>query len=409
MTAGAQRKPQAGFDIDRIIAAIRAALPADVAAAPLHQPCFVGNEWAYVKECLDTSYVSSVGGFVTRFEKQMAEAAGTAHAVAVVNGTAALHVCLLLAGVGQGDEVLAPALTFVATANAISYCGAIPHFVDSDPRTLGIDPRRLGDYLRRTTVRRGADLVNPRTGRRIKAIVAMHSFGHPVDMEPLLALGEEFGLFVIEDAAESLGSRYKGRATGSWSRLAAFSFNGNKIITTGGGGMIVTDDERLARRAKHLTTQARMPGPEYRHDEVGYNYRLTNLAAALGVAQLEQLPDFLAKKSAIAERYDSAWKRIAGITAPPRAPWASSSSWLYSVLLDPARFGCDRRALHERLLARGIQTRPIWSPLHTQPMYRDAPRLGGDVAESLFAQGLSLPCSVTLDPAAQQRVIDAIG
>jgi perosamine synthetase len=400
MTAGAQRKPQAGFDIDRIIAAIRAALPADIAAAPLHQPCFGGNEWAYVKECLDTSYVSSVGGFVTRFEKQMAEAAGTAHAVAVVNGTAALHVCLLLAGVGQGDEVLAPALTFVATANAISYCGAIPHFVDSDPRTLGIDPRRLGDYLRRTTVRRGADLVNPRTGRRIKAIVAMHSFGHPVDMEPLLALGEEFGFFVIEDAAESLGSRYKGRATGSWSRLAAFSFNGNKIITTGGGGAITTDDAALAEAAKHLTTTAKLPHPwAFIHDRVGYNYRMPNLNAAVGCAQLEQLPDFLAAKRVLAERYRRALAGVPGASFFVEPPFARSNYWLNALLLDEAHAG-ERDALLARSNADGLATRPVWTLMHHLPMYAECPRMELPVAESIERRLVNLPSGAGLAPRA---------
>jgi perosamine synthetase len=396
MSAGAQRKPKAGFDIDRVIAAIRAALPEGIAAAPLHQPRFAGKEWDYLKECLDTSCVSSSGGFVTRFEKQIAEAAGTAHAVAVVNGTAALHVCLLLAGVGQGDEVLAPALTFVATANAISYCGAVPHFVDSDPATLGIDPRRLGEYLRLTAVRRGADLVNPRTGRRIKAVLPMHSFGHPVDMEPLSAVAAEFGLFVIEDAAESLGSRYKGRPTGAWARLAAFSFNGNKIVTTGGGGAITTDDAELARAARHLATTAKLPHPwAFIHDQVGYNYRMPNLNAALGCAQLEQLPDLIAAKRVLAERYRRALSDVPGVSFLLEPPFARSNYWLNALILDEAHAG-ERDALLHRCNAEGLSVRPVWTLMHHLPMYAHCPRMDLTVAESVERRLVNLPSGAGL-------------
>jgi perosamine synthetase len=398
MTGGAQRKPDSGFDIDHVIAAIRAALPSEVTAAPLHQPCFRGNEWTYVKECLDSSYVSSVGGFVTRFERDIAEAAGTSHAVAVVNGTAALHVCLLLAGVRPGDEVLAPALTFVATANAISYCGAVPHFCDSDPQTLGIDPRRLGDYLRRITVRRGDDLVNPRTGRRIKALVPMHSFGHPVDMEPLLELGAEFGLFVIEDAAESLGSRYKGRPTGGWARLAAFSFNGNKIITTGGGGAITTNDAELAKAAKHLTTTAKLPHAwSFVHDQVGYNYRMPNLNAAVGCAQLEQLGAFLAAKRVLAERYRRALAGVAGVVFVAEPPFARSNYWLNALLLDVGHAG-ERDALLAKSNADGLATRPAWTLMHHLPMYADCPRMELPVAEDIEQRLVNLPSGAGLAP-----------
>jgi perosamine synthetase len=398
MTSVAQRKPETGLDIDRVIAAIRAALPDGIATAPLHKPCFDGNEWTYLKECLDSSYVSSVGSFVPRFEKQVAEAAGTAHAVAVMNGTAALRVCLLLAGVARGDEVLAPALTFVATANAISYCGAVPHFVDSDLRTLGVDPRRLGEYLRRSTVRRGDDLVNPRTGRRIKALMPMHSFGHPVDMEPLLALAAEFGLFVIEDAAESLGSRYKGQPTGGLARLGAFSFNGNKIVTTGGGGAITTDDAELAQAAKHLTTTAKLPHPwAFIHDRVGYNYRMPNLNAAVGCAQLEQLPDFLAAKRALAERYRGALADVPGVSFVVEPPFARSNYWLNALLLD-AGHAAERDALLARSNAEGLATRPVWTLMHHLPMYADCPRMELPVAEDIARRLVNLPSGAGLAP-----------
>jgi perosamine synthetase len=386
------------FDVDRTIAALRQALPPNIALAPLHQPCFGGNEWLYLKECLDTTFVSSVGSFVTRFEGQMADVAGTAHAVAVINGTAALHICLLLAGVRAGDEVLAPALSFVATANAISYCGAVPHLVDSDPVTLGIDPRRLADYLRDIAARRGPDLVNRRTGRRIRAVVPMHTFGHPVDMEPLLALADALGLWVIEDAAEALGSRYKGRPAGCWGRLAAFSFNGNKVVTTGGGGAITTDDSELAQRAKHLTTTAKLPHPwAFVHDEVGFNYRMPNLNAAVGCAQLEQLGDFLAAKRVLAERYRRALAGLPGLSFVAEPPFARSNYWLNALLLDEAQAG-QRETLLERSNAAGLATRPAWALMQHLPMYADCPRMDLPVAESIERRLVNLPSGAGLAP-----------
>jgi perosamine synthetase len=385
-----------GFDVNRTIAALRQALPADIDAAPLHQPCFGGNEWVYLKESLDTTFVSSVGGFVTRFDEQMAQVAGTAHAVAVISGTAALHVCLLLAGVRAGDEVLAPALSFVATANAISYCGAVPHLVDGDAVTLGVDPQRLADYLRDIGRRSGPDLVNRRTGRRIRAMVPMHTFGHPVDMEPLLALADALGLWVIEDAAEAIGSRYKGRPAGSWGRLAAFSFNGNKIVTTGGGGAIATNDAELAQRAKHLTTTAKLPHPwAFVHDQVGFNYRMPNLNAALGCAQLEQLPDFLAAKRVLAERYRRALAGLPGVAFVAEPPFARSNYWLNALLLDEAQAD-QRETLLERSNAAGLATRPAWALMHRLPMYAQCPRMELPVAESLERRLVNLPSGAGL-------------
>ena len=393
-----QPQQNPAFDVDRTIAALRQALPPDIALAPLHQPCFGGNEWLYLKECLDTTFVSSVGSFVTRFEGQMADAAGTSHAVAVINGTAALHICLLLAGVRAGDEVLAPALSFVATANAISYCGAVPHLVDSDPVTLGIDPRRLADYLRDVARRSGPDLVNRRTGRRIRAVVPMHTFGHPVDMEPLLALADALGLWVIEDAAEALGSRYKGRPAGCWGRLAAFSFNGNKVVTTGGGGAITTDDAELAQRAKHLTTTAKLPHPwAFVHDRIGFNYRMPNLNAALGCAQLERLGDFLAAKRVLAERYRRALAGLPGLSFVAEPPFARSNYWLNALLLDEAQAG-QRETLLERSNAAGLATRPAWALMQHLPMYADCPRMDLPVAESIERRLINLPSGAGLAP-----------
>lgn len=391
-----QAKLKPAFELDRVVAALRRALPPEIEAAPLHQPRFAGREWDYVKECLDSSFVSSVGNFVTRFERQMAEVAGTAHAVAVINGTAALHVCLLLAGVRGGDEVLAPALTFVATANAISYCGAVPHFVDSSPVTLGVDPEALAAHLHDIAERRGDAIVNRRTGRPIRALVPMHTFGHPVDMEPLLELAAEWGLWVIEDATESLGSRYKGRPTGGWSRLGAFSFNGNKIVTTGGGGAITTDDAALAQAAKHLTTTAKLPHPwAFVHDRVGFNYRMPNLNAALGCAQLEQLGDFLAMKRKLAERYRRALAGVPGVDFVAEPPFARSNYWLNALLLDEAHAG-ERESLLRRCNEAGLMCRPAWTLMHRLPMYRDCPRMDLPAAESIERRLVNLPSGAGL-------------
>ncbi len=322
------------LDINAVVKALENILPGDKGSVPLHEPMFAGNEWSYVRECLETGWVSSVGKFVDRFEEQLAEYTGVKRAVAVVNGTAALHICLKLAGVLPGDEVLAPALTFVATANAVAYCGAVPHFVDSEEKTLGIAPRKLADYLKEIAEVGHNGCHNKKTGRRISAVVPMHTFGHPVDLDPLVEVCRRFKLELIEDTAESLGSFYKGRHTGNWGRLSALSFNGNKVITTGGGGAVLTNDEELGRLAKHLTTTAKLPHRwAFIHDQTGFNYRLPNINAALGCAQLEQLPVFLEKKRALAERYRNAVKEIEGITFFTEPDFARSNYWLNVLLL----------------------------------------------------------------------------
>ncbi len=370
----------------------------------LSAPCLRGREREYLEECVRSNYVSSVGPFVERFEREFADFVGSRHAVACASGTAAIHVALRLLDVGPGDEVVVPTLTFVASANPILYERATPILVDSERETWNMDPELVAEELDRRA-RKGL--------RQPKAVEAVHILGHPAPLGPLAEACARHGVPWFEDASEALGARYaegalRGRHVGTVARLGCFSFNGNKIITTGGGGMITTDDEGLARRARHLTTQARLPGPEYRHDEVGYNYRLSNLAAAVGVAQLEQLPQFLAAKRRIAARYDEALGDLRGLTLPPRARWAEPSFWLYSVGVDGAVFGRDWRRLVEDLASSGIQARPIWSPLHTMPMYREHPRLGGRVAEDLFAAGLSLPCSVGLTDQQQDAVVRAL-
>jgi aminotransferase in exopolysaccharide biosynthesis len=380
--------------VARIVAAIREVIGESKQA--LHEPSFGGNEWSYIKQCLDSGFVSSVGPFVDRFEADLAAYTGAHCAVAVVNGTAALHVALQLAGVVRNDEVLVPALTFAATSNAIAYCGALPHFVDSEERTLGIDPSALRYYLSTIAVSRDGQCVNRATGRIIRALVPMHVFGHPVAIDELLAIAAEFNLVLVEDAAESLGSTYKGRHTGTFGRLGTLSFNGNKTITTGGGGAILTNDRMLAQRAKHLTTTAKVPHRwEYRHDEVGYNYRLPNLNAALGCAQLEQMPMLLAAKRRLHQLYAASFSAVSGLKLLGEPDGCSSNYWLQTLLLDR-----DRATARDRLLTAtndaGIMTRPIWVLNHRLPAFADCPRMPLNVAESLEGRIINIPSSAQL-------------
>jgi len=370
------------------------------ATIPLAVPSLGGNASRYVQQCLDDNQVSSVGPFVERFERAFAEAVGARHAVACASGTAALHVALRLTGAGPGRDVAVPAFTFIASANAVSYTGARAWLVDSEPHSWNLDAARLHDAVCARAARGAALPV---------AIQPVHVLGVPADLEPLLDLRARYGIPLVEDAAEALGASWTagplaGRQVGTVGDAGCFSFNGNKVITTGGGGMVVTDDAELARRARHLTTQAKLPGPGYHHDEVGYNYRLPNLAAALGLAQLERLPELLAAKRRIAARYDAA---LAGLplTRSPRPRGTEPSAWLYSVLL---RHGADPGEVVAALAGRGVTARRVWPPLFRQAPYAEAPRLGGQVADELFARGLSLPSSADLDPADQDRVIAAL-
>lgn len=386
----------AAFDHAAVIAALRSVLPEAGKPIQLHEPVFAGNEWAYVKECIDTGWVSSVGKFVDRFERQLAEYTGVKRAVAVVNGTAALHACLVLAGVEAGDEVLVPALTFIATANAVSYCGATPHFVDSTEHTLGLDPRKLEGYLAEIAEVRAQGCFNRKTGARIRAVVPMHTFGHPVDLDALVEVCERFRLVLVEDAAESLGSFYKGRHTGNWGRISALSFNGNKVVTTGGGGAILTNDEELGKLAKHLTTTARLAHKwSFLHDRVGYNYRLPNINAALGCAQLEQLPGFIEKKRALVQRYAAAFAGVQGLRFFTEPEFARSIYWLNVLLLDKANAG-ERDAILERTNAAGIATRPVWTLMHRLSIYANCPRMDLACAEDLERRLVNIPSSASL-------------
>lgn len=359
----------------------------------LHEPRFNGNEWAYLKECLDSTFVSSVGKFVDRFEADLASFTGAKRAVAVVNGTAALHVALRLAGVGAGDEVLLPALTFIATANAVSYCQATPHFVDSEERSLGMDAVALRDYLLHKTEIRNNQCINRATGRVIRAMVPMHTFGHPADIDALLAVAHDFRMQLIEDAAESLGSTVCGLHTGTFGLMGTLSFNGNKTITTGGGGAILTNDIKLGKRAKHITTTAKLPHRwNFVHDEVGYNYRLPNLNAALGCAQLEQLPGFLRDKHRLFEQYQAALANVHGVRLVAEPEGCSSNYWLQTILLDEAHAN-QRDAVLAATNDAGLMTRPVWALMNSLPMYAPAPKAPLPVAESLERRVINIPSS----------------
>jgi perosamine synthetase len=370
-------------------------------------PHLAGNEWKYLKECLDTNWVSSVGPFVDRFEREVAQYVGVPHAVATVNGTAAIHVALLAAGVRPGDEVLLPAFTFVATANAVAYCGAHPVFLDSEEVSWGLDPAAAARFLETQARVEGDRTINRASGRVIRALLPVHLYGHPCDLDPLLDLARRFPMAVVEDSAEALGARYRGRAVGADGLAGCLSFNGNKIITTGAGGMVLSRDEATAARVRRLTTQARGDAIEFVHDEIGFNYRLSNLHAALGVAQLEQLDGFVEDKRATAAFYQAALGRVDGVRPFVEAPWARSTYWMASVLLDERRCP-DVPALIRDLNAAGVQARPLWRPLHLQPAFRAAQTAETAVAERIYARGLSLPCSVGITPEERQDVVDAL-
>ena len=367
-----------------------------------------GNEWRYVKECLDTAWVSSVGAYVDRFEQMVAKKAGTKYGVATVNGTAALHIALLVAGVQPDDEVIVSTLTFIAPVNAIRYVGAWPVFIDADPDYWQMDPARVKDFIENGCDWKDGRLVNRRTGRRVSAILPVHILGHPVDMDPIVELARKFDLKVIEDATEGLGAQYKGRPLGQLGDTGCFSFNGNKIITTGGGGMLVTNRSEWAERARYLTTQAKDDPIEYIHGEVGYNYRLTNLQAAIGCAQMEQMDSYFRAKRKIATRYATALSQVPGVVAMPQAPWATSSFWMYTILIRPDQFGMNSRRLLLELGNREIQSRPLWQPIHQSPAHAGSGNGPLLIAETLSEQALSLPCSVGLSKVEQDRVVSAL-
>lgn len=363
---------------------------------PLHIPIFEGNEVAYVTNCIESNFVSSVGEYVNKFEKAIEDYTGIKHAILTVNGTAALHISLLLVGVQKEDEVLMPAMTFIATANAISYIGAIPHFVDVDERTLGIDTEKLEKYLSNTCEFRNGECYNKITNKKIKAIVPMHTFGHSVDMDSLVKITSKYNIEVVEDAAESLGSFYKGIHTGSLGKISAISFNGNKIITTGGGGCILTNDDDLAQRAKYITTTSKVPHKwEYVHDEIGYNYRMPALNAALGLAQIEKLSLFIEKKRELAKNYQEAFKEIKEVYFFEEPKYAKSNYWLNAIILKE-----NNKILRDDILTvtneNGIMTRPIWKLMHHLEMFKNCPKMDLTMSESLEDRIINIPSSAYL-------------
>jgi perosamine synthetase len=383
-------------DIKEIMAAVCRVVPGPAA---LHEPVFAGNEWVYVKECLDTGWVSTAGSFVDRFESELAQITGASHVIATNTGTSALHAALLIAGIGPGDEVLIPGLSFVATANAVAHTGATAHFVDVETTSLGIDPDALATYLGQIGERDGAELRNTKTGRLIKAIVCVHVFGHPARIKKLREIADAYGLSLIEDAAESLGSTYDGLHTGTFGHLGIISFNGNKTITTGAGGAILTDDDDLAAALRRITTTAKLPHPWlYDHDAIAYNYRLPNINAALGCAQLELLPGFIDNKRRLAQAYIEAFKDVAGVSVLAEPAGARSNYWLNALVLDTP--DCEKRdALLTDANAAGIGMRPAWKPLHTLGMYAENPRADLSVTEAMYERLVNLPSGPGLIPA----------
>jgi perosamine synthetase len=379
---------------------------------PLSVPSLKGNEWKYLKECIDTEWVSSVGKYVSKFEDDICKYTGAKHAVACVNGTAALHTAFILAGVRAGDEVIVPTLTFIASINPIRYIGAQPIFMDSDDY-YNIDVDKLIDFIKRETEFRNDGTYNKRTGRKITAIVPVHVFGNAVMFEPIVEMLRERKIKIIEDATESLGTRYtegiySGKHTGTIGDIGCISFNGNKIITTGGGGMVITDDIELAERARYLTTQAKDDEVYYVHNDIGFNYRLTNIQAALGVAQLEQLPEFLNIKKRNYDRYKSRLKSIDGLSLADSPYYADNNHWMYPLKVDATVYSRTRDELISDLMKKRIQTRPVWHLNHLQKPYEKCYCYNIDNASSLLEKTVNLPCSVNLTEDNIYTVIEAL-
>jgi perosamine synthetase len=370
---------------------------------PLSVPNLAGNEWSYIKECLDTNWVSSVGSYVTKFEQVVAEYTGARYAVAISNGTSALHISLLLAGVKPDELVVMPNVTFVATANAVKYTGADAVLVDIDPDTWQMDLDLLERFLETDCERATDGLRHRPTGRRVAAVVPVHVLGNVGDIERLIALADRYGLPVVEDSTEALGTFVRGKHPGTFGRLGCLSFNGNKIITTGGGGMILTNDEDLARRAKHLTTQAKADPFEYFHDEIGYNYRLVNVLAAMGVAQMEQLPGFVARKKEIAARYRQRLGKLDGIGFQRTLEGVAPNEWLFTIRAP------RQRELLRYLNGLKIESRPFWVPMNQLPMLRNEVYLTDrNIAQAVYESCLSLPCSTGITDEQLDEVCRAV-
>ena len=376
---------------------------------PLSEPDLRGRELEYVTECVETGWVSSSGLFVTRLEEWAAEYFGGAGAVAVSSGTAALHIALMLAGVGPDDLVVMPTLTFIAPANAVRYLGATPVFIDAEPKHFQLDVDLLRQYLEGSCDYDGRVVRERSSGRRVAAVLPVHVLGHPCSLDLIASIAETYRLPVVEDASESLGSFYRGRPAGGIGDFGCVSFNGNKIATAGGGGMIVVRNQGLTARARYLTTQAKVDPVEYVHGDVGFNYRLTNVQAAIGLAQVEQLEAFVRARRAIAKRYAHGLSDIPGLTVAGEGLGVRANFWLSAVVVDAAAFGVDRQELSAILRNQGIETRPLWQPMHRSPAHRrEEAGCGRWVADRLHDEVLCLPSSSSLRPEDQDRVIHAI-
>jgi len=352
---------------------------------PLSVPHLNGNEWEYIKECLDTNWVSSAGKYVDKFENNLAEYIGSKNDVATVNGTAAIHTALKILGVEAGDTVLVPALTFIATVNPVAYCGAKPVFVDSELDTYNMDPAKLEAKI--------VKLIDK--DQKPKAVIVVHLYGQPAKIKEIAEVCDKYDVYLIEDATESLGSKYKDQMTGTFGDIGCFSFNGNKLITTGGGGMLVTDNDQWAEKARYLTTQAKDDAVQFIHHEVGYNYRLTNIQAAMGVAQLEQIDAFIVKKREINDFYYENLNSIEGITVTRELDDSYSNYWLSTMLVDENKFGVDSKKLYKRLRSEGIMVRPFFKPINEMPMYSNN-NFNGENTQKLWEEGICLPSSVNL-------------
>ncbi|MEK4406553.1 LegC family aminotransferase [Sporosarcina sp. FSL K6-6792] len=356
---------------------------------PLHEPTFDETEIEYVTDCVKSGWVSSVGKYVDRFEQELAEFTGVKRAVAVVNGTAALHIALKIVGVQPGDEVFMPSLTFVATANAATYLQAIPHFVDVSEKTLGLDPVKLEEHIKDIGEMKNGQLMNKQTGRVIRGVVPMHTFGHPVELDLLIEVCGRYNLALVEDAAESLGSYYKGKHTGGFGLVGALSFNGNKIMTTGGGGAILTNDDKLADYAKHITTTAKVPHNwAYEHDEIGYNYRMPNINAALGCAQLLKIPEFIEKKRQITEKYGNLVKGLDGVRLFNEPGNTRGNYWLQTLVLEQRH---SRDAILDFLNENGVMSRPIWTPMDELEPFKNMPKADLTVTKQLKNTLINIP------------------
>nr|WP_306447122.1 LegC family aminotransferase [Odoribacter splanchnicus] len=378
---------------NNVIDFIRQTFQQPEGVVPLHAPCFIGNEKKYLNECIDSTFVSSVGKFVDRFEEMVAEYTGAKKAVVCVNGTNALHLAMLLSGVEQNDEVITQPLTFIATANAISYIGAHAVFLDVDLDTMGLSPVKVREWLEKNAEVKGGECFNKNTGRRIKACIPMHTFGHPVHLDELVEVCKDYHLNLLEDAAESIGSFYKGKHTGTFGKIGAISFNGNKTITTGGGGMLLFMDEELGKYAKHITTQAKVPHRwEFVHDHIGYNYRMPNINAALGCAQMEHLQEFVDNKRDLAQKYAAYFKNsdVSFFIEPAEC---KSNYWLNVVLLKDKS---ARDRFLEETNDAGVMTRPIWQLMNRLPMFKDCQCGDLSNAEWLEARVVNIPSSVRL-------------